>query len=291
MLQYYKRETLGIQKGLERLMNSGFLAGTGKLAIYPVDHGFEHGPLASFTSNMEAMDPLYHFELAQEVGFSAVAAPLGFLEQGQDFKESVPLILKLTSSTLFSSVLDQAETGTVDDAVRLGCIGVGLTIYPGSPYTLKMIERAKSVIAHAREKGLFTVLWCYPRGPELKGCETAVDVIAYAAHIGVLLGAHVIKVKLPVKPVILERHKDICVKDTSLADRVRLVVQACFDGRRMVVFSGGAFSSEQEMMEGVQAIIQGGGHGSIMGRNVFQRGRQDAVALSKQILDLYGAAK
>ncbi|MCY4414491.1 MAG: class I fructose-bisphosphate aldolase [Alphaproteobacteria bacterium] len=294
MLQFYKTEPLSVQKNLGTVLGHGVLAGTNKLVIYPVDHGFEHGPITSFSKNMEAMDPLYHFKLADETGMSALAAPVGFLSIAADvYCGRVPLILKLTNNTLFvpGGFLDQAETASVEDAVRLGCVGVGLTIYPGATTTLDMLERARAIIAEARENGLFTVVWCYPRGPEVLGKATAVDVIADAAHMAALLGAHIIKVKIPDQPVSLARHSNLGLKDATQRDRVKLVMQSAFNGKRLVIFSGGSFESEEAALDDVKAVIDGGGHGSIMGRNVFQRPWGESVELIKKVFALYQNAR
>src|SRR5690606_7529778 len=138
---------------------------------------------------------------------------------------------------------DQAITASVKDAVELGCVGVGMTIYPGSPKAHEQMEEAAKIVRKARARGLISVIWCYPRGGSLsKQGETAIDVCAYAAHMAALLGAHIIKVKLPTSHVeqleakeIYEKHK---IQVASLEDRVRHVVQSCFNGKRLVVFSG-----------------------------------------------------
>lgn len=283
-------EPILVREHLQKILSHGALAGTGKVIILPIDHGFEHGPLASFGSHMDAMDPLYHFRFAVETGVSALAAPVGFLAEGaEQFKGKVPLILKINSNNLLvpGDELNQAVTASVDDAVRLGCVGVGVTVYPGSPSTRSMIEHVRDVIAEARAKGLFTIVWCYPRGPELKGAEQAVDVLMYVTHIAALLGAHIIKVKLPNQGCALERHKNVPVDASTLEKQVALIVRSAFEGRRMVVFSGNHLDTHEAVKKGVKAIITGGGHGSIIGRNIFQRPWDEAVSLMQTIVEMY----
>jgi class I fructose-bisphosphate aldolase len=202
ILSHYESDNPGVKANLYRIMMHGNLAGTGKLLILPVDQGFEHGPDKSFAKNEESYDPLYHYKLAIDAGLSAYAAPLGMLEAGaSEFAGQVPTILKLNSSnSLYGKSLapDQAITSSVDDALRLGCSAVGMTIYPGSDKSLEMMEEAAEIIKEAKSKGLPTVIWSYPRGGNLsKEDETALDVCSYASHMAALLGAHIIKVKVP----------------------------------------------------------------------------------------------
>ena len=185
-----------------RMLMQGRLGGTGKMIILPVDQGFEHGPARSFAPNPAAYDPHYHYQLAIDAGLSAYAAPLGMIEAGADtFAGQIPTILKLNSSNSLvpgsAPFKDQAITGSVDDALRLGCAAIGFTIYPGSSEALEMFEEISEMREEAAAKGVATVIWSYPRGEDLtKAGETAIDVGAYAAQIAALLGAHIIKIKL-----------------------------------------------------------------------------------------------
>jgi class I fructose-bisphosphate aldolase len=135
ILSWYGSDNPGVLSNLARLMGSGRLAGTGKFVILPVDQGFEHGPARSFAPNPSGYDPRYHFELALAAGCNAYAAPLGFLEAGAaDFAGQIPLILKLNNSDSLTGGADPcpAITGSVDEALRLGCAAIGFTIYPAS---------------------------------------------------------------------------------------------------------------------------------------------------------------
>ena len=294
VLKNYEGESPAIRTNIARLFMHGRLAGTGHLVILPVDQGFEHGPGRSFHMNPDAYDPHYHYKLAVQSGVSAFAAPLGMLEAGVDaFSAQVPLILKMNSSNTLihkDSIPDQAMTATVQDALRLGCIGVGLTIYPGSDANLSMIQDIKEVIAEARSYGLMTVLWSYPRGRALsKEGETALDVVAYGAHMAALLGAHVIKVKLPSAHIELEANQKPYqnIPKSHVKDRVNHIVQSCFNGRRVVVFSGGEAKTVEEVLDESRAIYEGGGTGSIIGRNCFQRPYTEALGLLKAMQEIY----
>ena len=294
ILDKYESDNPGTKGNLARILMQGKLGGTGKLVILPVDQGFEHGPARSFAPNPAAYDPHYHFKLAIEAGLSAYAAPLGMIEAGADtFAGEIPTILKLNSSNSLATEKDQAVTGSVSDALRLGCAAIGFTIYPGSEYCFDQMEELRELAEEAKDAGLAVVTWSYPRGPMLdKAGETAVDICAYAAHMAALAGSHIIKVKPPTNVISLEAAKktyqsqDIDV--STMKARVRHVVQACFAGRRIVVFSGGeAKDSVDAILEEVRGLRDGGANGSIIGRNTFQRPQAEALKLLSSIIDIY----
>ena len=296
ILSWYESDNPGVRANLARILNHGYLAGTGKLVILPVDQGFEHGPARSFAPNPPGYNPLYHFELAIEAGCNAYAAPLGFIEAGAArYAGEIPLILKLNNhDLLYSSAAPiPAVTASVEAALRLGCAAIGYTIYPGSAERLEMYERLALLAEEAKSAGLAVVVWSYPRGSGLsKEGETAVDVVAYAAHIAAQLGAHMIKVKLPTEhieqPDAQKVYQKYDIPISTLADRVRHVVQSAFDGRRIVIFSGGAKKEDDEaVFEEVRAIRDGGGFGSIIGRNSFQRPREAALKFLNTIMRIY----
>lgn len=295
ILSWYGSDNPGTLTNLARLLNHGKLGGTGKMVILPVDQGFEHGPARSFAPNPPAYDPRYHFELAIEAGCNAYAAPLGFLEAGaRDFAGQIPLILKVNDHDVLLDEKDphQALTGSVADALRLGCVGIGFTIYPGSAHRIAMYEQIRAYAEEAKRFGLVVVIWSYPRGSGLsKQGETAVDVCGYAAHIAAQLGAHIIKVKLPSAHIEQEVARKVYEKEKikigTLADRVRHVVQCTFNGRRIVIFSGGPAEADDVVLEEVRAIRDGGGFGSIIGRNSFQRKRADALRLLDAVMKIY----
>ncbi|HLJ63309.1 MAG TPA: class I fructose-bisphosphate aldolase [Stellaceae bacterium] len=296
ILDFYESDNPGTKANLARILMQGRLGGTGKLVILPVDQGFEHGPARSFAPNPPAYDPHYHFALAIEAGLSAYAAPLGFLEAGAaSFAGAIPTILKVNSANSLARAKEdpsQAVTGSVKDALRLGCAAVGFTIYPGSDEAYTMMEEIAEIGREAKAHGLAVVIWSYPRGGTLtKEAETAMDVCAYAAHMAALLGAHIIKVKPPTeilaqdaaKKVYLERNIDI----KTPAARIRHVVRSCFNGRRIVVFSGGEAKGEAGIENEARAIRDGGGNGSIIGRNTFQRPRAEALKMLNSIIAIY----
>ena len=298
ILSFYSSENVGVKSNLARMMNHGALAGTGKLVILPVDQGFEHGPARSFAPNPPAYDPDYHFQLAIDAGCNAYAAPLGSLEVSADkFAGQVPLILKLNNSDTLAK-MDQpisAVTASVTDAVRLGCVAIGYTIYPGSGARNPMYEELRELVREAKDAGLPTVVWAYPRGAGLsKEGETAIDVVAYAAQISCQLGAHIVKVKPPKDFIEQAEAKKMFEKYAipykTMSDRVRHVIQSAMNGKRIVIFSGGEAKGTEEVLEEVRGIAAGGGFGSIMGRNAFQRPRAEALQLLSSVMEIFRKA-
>jgi class I fructose-bisphosphate aldolase len=296
ILSYYETDNAGVKANLCRMLMEGRLGGTGKMIILPVDQGFEHGPARSFAVNPAAYDPHYHYQLAIDAGLNAFASPLGMIEAGADtFAGQIPTILKVNSSNSLvpaSAPYNQAITASVDDALRLGCSAIGFTIYPGSSEGLEMFEEISEMREEAAAKGLPTVIWSYPRGEDLsKAGETAIDVGAYAAQIAALLGAHIIKIKLSTDHLEQGEAKKVYEKQkidiSTQAARVRHCMQAAFNGRRIVVFSGGAAKGTDAVYDDARAIRDGGGNGSIIGRNTFQRSREDALAMLAKLVDIY----
>ena len=291
ILDKYESDSPGTKANLARILTHGRLGGTGKMIILPVDQGFEHGPARSFAVNEPAYDPHYHYQLAIDAGLNAYAAPLGALEAGAGtFAGQIPTILKVNSSNSWATSINQAVTGTVDDALRLGCSAIGFTIYPGADDIFEMMEEIREMSAEAKSVGLATVIWSYPRGGKLsKEGELALDVGAYAAHMAALLGAHIIKVKLPTGHIEQkDAQKAYEGRDWSAqAARVRHVVQSCFNGRRLVVFSGGAAKGIDAVFQDARDIRDGGGNGSIIGRNTFQRPREEAIAMLDRLVRIY----
>ncbi len=293
ILSNYESDCPGTKTNLARILMHGKLGGTGKLVILPVDQGFEHGPARSFAKNPPGYDPHYHYQLALDAGLSAYAAPLGSLEAGADtFAGAVPLILKCNSSNSHATSKDQAVCGSVMDALRLGCVAVGFTIYPGADDQFEMMEEFQELAAEAKAVGLAVVLWSYPRGGDLsKDGESAIDVTAYAAHLAALLGAHIIKVKPPTDHIEQDEARKVYEAEgidvSTLTKRIEHVIQSAYNGRRIVVFSGGAAKGAEGVLNEIRQIRDGGGSGSIIGRNSFQRPKAEALELLDTVVKIY----
>lgn len=293
ILGQYEGMNAGSKASLARILMHGRLGGSGKLIILPVDQGFEHGPARSFAVNPAAYDPHYLFEIAIEAGLSAYAAPLGMIEAGvETFAGKIPTILKVNSANSWATSKDQAVTASVKEAKHLGCVGVGFTIYPGSDQCFAMIEEFRAISEEARAEGLVVVLWSYPRGGNLsKEGETALDVTAYAAHIAALLGAHIIKVKPPTAHIEQSEAREVYAKcaiaTEQLHERIQHIMQTTFNGKRLVVFSGGGTKGTDALLQEIRQLYAGGASGSIIGRNTFQRPRDEALQLLDSMINIY----
>ena len=296
ILSHYESDNPGTKTNIARILMHGKLGGTGKVLILPVDQGNEHGPARSFAPNPPAYDPHYHFQLAIEAGLSAYAAPLGFIEAGAgSYAGQIPLILKANSANSLSRLKEgatQAVTAGVKDALRLGASAIGFTIYPGSDAAYDMMEEIAEMGREAKANGLAVVIWSYPRGGNLsREGETAIDVCAYAAQLAAQLGAHIIKVKPPTAHIELDAAKKVYeaqkIDISTPAARIRHVVQSAFNGRRIVVFSGGEAKDLDGVLDEVRAVYAGGGNGSIIGRNTFQRPKADALDMLNKIIKIY----
>jgi len=295
ILDCYRSENPGVLTNLARMLNHGRLAGTGRMIILPVDQGFEHGPARSFAVNPPAYDPAYHFQLAIDAGLNAYASLLGFLEAtAAEFAGEIPLILKLNAHDLLHEENDPlgAQTASVSDALRLGCVAIGYTIYPGTAERRLQYEQLRELASEAKAAGLVVVVWTYPRGGGLsKEGETALDVIAYGAQIAALLGAHIIKVKMPSAhlelPDAKKIYEEMKIPLATAAERVRHVVQSALNGRRIVLFSGGPKEDDEALFAEAHAIRDGGGFGSIIGRNSFQREKTAALRLLNEMVRIY----
>ncbi len=293
ILSWYESDNPGTKTNLARILMTGKLAGTGKMVILPVDQGWEHGPARSFAPNPPAYDPHYFPQLAVDAGMNAYAAPLGQIEAAADsYAGSIPLILKMNSSNSHATTKDQAITASISDALRLGCTAVGFTIYPGSDQAFEMIEEIREITEEAKSVGLAVVLWSYPRGGDLsKDGETAIDVTAYAAHMAAQLGANIIKVKPPTDFIESKDARKVYdaqkIDISSLPARIAHVMESSFAGKRLVVFSGGAAKGTDAVYQEIRALRDGGANGSIIGRNSFQRSREDALELLSNVIKIY----
>lgn len=296
ILSWYGADNPGTLTNFARILNHGRIGGSGKMVILPVDQGFEHGPARSFAKNPDGYDPIYHVNLAIESGCNAYAAPLGSIEAiAREYAGEIPLILKINNS---DSLVNQKEnpisalTSSVEDALRLGCVGIGFTIYPGSTERKQMYEEIAEATRQAKRAGLVVVIWAYARGKDIsKDGETAIDVIAYSAQIACQLGAHIVKVKPTTSHIEQAEAKKVFdahgIKVDDMTARTRHLVESCFNGRRVVICSGGATKSTKEVLEECQGLAQGGAFGMIMGRNAFQRSKKEAIQLIHDVQDIF----
>jgi len=295
-------------KNLLDLYNHGRLAGTGYLSILPVDQGIEHSAGASFAKNIEYFDPENIVKLAVEGGCSAVASTLGVLGMvSKKYAAQIPFIVKINHNELltYPNKFDQVMFGSVQQAKDMGALGVGATIYFGSPESSRQIVEVSQAFAEAHRLGLFTVLWCYLRSSGFKkdgkDFHVSADLTGQANHLGVTIEADIIKQKLPENNggyLALGQESSYGKTDKRVyeqlttdnpIDLTRYQVANCYMGRIGLINSGGA-SGENDLQQAVMTAVvnkRAGGSGLICGRKAFQKSREEGVALLNAIQDVY----
>lgn len=297
-----------VQKNLLELYGHGRLKNTGYLSILPVDQGIEHSAGASFAKNPLYFDPENIVKLAIEGGCNAVASTFGVLAMtSSKYADKIPYIVKINHNELltYPNSHDQIMYGSVEQAYNLGAKGVGATIYFGSPESSRQITEVAEAFEIAHELGMFTVLWCYLRNPAFKSDKdyhVSADLTGQANHIGVTIGADIIKQKLPennggYKSLNMggssygkldERmYTELC-SDHPI-DLCRYQVANCYMGRIGLINSGGA-SGNNDVAEAIETAVinkRAGGSGLISGRKAFQKSMAEGVTLLNAIQDVY----
>ena len=295
-----------VLRSLAGLYNHGRLGGSGYVSILPVDQGIEHSGAASFAPNIDYFDPLKIVDLAIEGGCNAVATTFGVLGMAsRSHAHRIPFIAKLNHNELltYPNTFDQIMFGSVQQAYDLGAAGVGATIYFGSEESRRQIQEVADAFEEAHQLGMFTVLWCYLRNNDFKvdgvDYHAAADLTGQANHIGVTIGADIIKQKLPENnggfkaiPGLGKTHDlvyDELTTDHPI-DLCRWQVANCYMGRIGLINSGGASSGASDMAEAVKTAVinkRAGGQGLISGRKAFQRPMSEGVGLLNAIQDVY----
>lgn len=291
-------------RNLGLLFNTGRLAGTGYLSILPVDQGVEHSGGASFAPNPAYFDPEKIVQLAIEGGCNAVASTAGVLGAvARRYAHRIPFILKLNHNELlaYPNIYDQVLFSSVERAFDMGAVGVGATIYFGSPESRRQIVEISALFERAHDLGMFTVLWCYLRNPEFKRDQdyhAAADLTGQANHLGVTLQADIIKQKQPecnggYKAIDFGKTHESLYGELVPAHPIewtRYQVVNCYMGRAGLINSGGASGGEDDLAQAVRTAVinkRAGGTGLISGRKAFQKPMQDGVELLNAIQDVY----
>jgi class I fructose-bisphosphate aldolase len=293
-----------VLRNLAALFGHGRLGGTGYLSLLPVDQGIEHSGGSAFGPEPAYFDPEKIVQLAVEGGCNGVTSTLGVLGAvARRYAHRIPFILKLNHNELltYPNRYDQRRFADVEQAFDMGAVGVGATIYFGSEESARQIEEISAAFQAAHEMGMFTVLWCYLRNEAFKkggtDYHTAADLTGQANHLGVTLGADIIKQKLPTnnggfRAVGFGKTSDAVYERLSSdhpIDLTRYQVLNCYAGRAPLINSGGA-SGENDLQQAVRTAVinkRAGGAGLISGRKAFQRPLVDGVALLHAIQDVY----
>ncbi|MCY3560950.1 MAG: class I fructose-bisphosphate aldolase [bacterium] len=294
-----------VLRNLQALFDHGRLAGTGYVSILPVDQGVEHSGAASFAPNPGYFDPENIVRLAVEGGCNAVASTFGVLGAvSRRWAHRIPFIVKLNHNELLShpNSYDQVIFGSVEQAYELGAAGVGATVYFGSPQSRRQIVEISETFEEAHRLGMFCVLWCYLRSDAFKtggvDYHGAADLTGQANHLGVTIGADIIKQKLPENnggygAVGFGRTSPLLYSDLTSdhpIDLTRWQVVNCYMGRAGLINSGGASSGADDLAEAVRTAVinkRAGGTGLISGRKAFQRPMADGIELLGAIQDVY----
>jgi class I fructose-bisphosphate aldolase len=293
-----------VLRNMASMYNHGRLAGTGYLSILPVDQGIEHSAGASFAPNPEYFDPENIIKLAIEGGCNGVATTLGVLGSvARKYAHKIPFVLKFNHNEFLSypNSFDQIFFASIDQAFKMGCVGVGATIYFGSEESKRQIQEVGKAFEHAHRLGLFCILWCYMRNAAFKTKEadfhTAADLTGQANHLGVTLEADIIKQKLPetnggynaLKFGKTDKRVYTELTTDNPIDMTRYQVANCYMGRIGLINSGGA-SGENDIQQAVRTAVinkRAGGTGLISGRKAFQKPMPDGVKILNAIQDVY----
>jgi class I fructose-bisphosphate aldolase len=301
--------SISVLRNLQTTFNHGRLGGTGYLSILPVDQGIEHSAGASFAPNPDYFDPENIVKLAIEGGCNAVTSTLGVLGAvARKYAHQIPFVLKINHNELltYPNVADQKLFAGVKQAFDMGAVGVGATIYFGSPESGRQIEEISRSFAIAHELGMYTILWCYIRNPAFKTKEKdyhlSADLTGQANHLGTTIQADIIKQKLPENNggylALKMAGSDYGKTDPRIyseltsdhpIDLCRYQVLNCFAGRAGLINSGGA-SGKNDIAEAVKTAVinkRAGGMGLISGRKAFQKPLKDGVEILNAIQDVY----
>ncbi len=299
-----------VLRNLQLLFDSGRLAGTGYLNIFPVDQGIEHSAGASFAPNPAYFDPEAIVKMALEGGCNGVASTLGILGAvSRKYAHKVPFVLKINHNEFLSypNTYDQILFASVKQAFDMGAVGVGATVYFGSQESKRQIQEISHAFQQAHELGMFTILWCYLRNSAFKVGGTdyhaSADLTGQGNHLGVTIAADIIKQKLPTNN---GGYKAVSTKEKPFGktsdkvyselssdhpiDLCRYQVANCYMGRCGLINSGGESKGASDLKEAVETAIinkRAGGMGLISGRKAFQKPIKDGVELLNAIQDVY----
>lgn len=296
--------SIPVLRSLQTLFQHGRLRETGYLNLLPVDQGIEHSAGASFSVNPDYFDPENIFRLGIEGGVSGIASTLGVLGSlARKYAHHIPLILKINHNELltYPNKHDQVIFASVKQALDMGCVAVGATIYFGSPESDRQIVEISKCFEMAHQLGMATILWCYLRNPAFKTSEEdyheAADLTGQADHIGVTIEADIVKQKLPIcnggfKTLKFGKQTDAMYTKLSSdhpIDLVRYQVANGYMGRIGLINSGGP-SGDNDLAAAVETAVinkRGGGMGLISGRKAFQKSMKEGINLLHAIQDVY----
>ena len=293
-----------VLRSMEALFRAGRLGGTGYLSILPVDQGIEHSAGASFSPNPIYFDPENIVKLAVEAGCNGVASTLGVLSSvARKYAHKIPFVLKINHNELltYPNKHDQILFASVEQARDMGAVAVGATIYFGSEESGRQIQEISAAFDMAHSLGMATILWCYLRNSAFKTADKdyhlAADLTGQANHLGVTIGADIIKQKMAennggynalkfgkTSPAVYSK-----LSSDHPIDLTRYQVANCYMGRAGLINSGGA-SGGNDLADAFKTAVinkRAGGMGLIMGRKAFQRPMSEGVDIIHAVQDVY----
>ena len=299
-----------VLRNMQALFDTGRLSGSGYLSILPVDQGIEHTGGNSFAPNPIYFDPAQICELAIEGGCNGVASTFGVLGSiARSYAHKIPFILKLNHNELLSypNQYDQVPFTRIEDAYNMGCVGVGATVYWGSPESRRQLQEISKMFSQAHELGMVTILWCYVRNSDFKmngtNYEASADLTGQANHLGVTIEADIIKAKQPtINGGFKAMREQVDASYAKLDERIysdlmtdhpidmtRYQVVNSYMGRCGLINSGGS-SGDNDLHQAVRTAVinkRAGGMGLISGRKAFQKPMGEGVELLNAIQDVY----
>jgi class I fructose-bisphosphate aldolase len=280
ILNLYNNDSPKVKSNILRLLSHGGLAGSGKVSILTANCNLDKSPDISFGDNYPSYDPHYHFRLAIEGNFSAISAPIGFIEAGVDeFIGEIPYILHLKLS---SGEAHEDYSYLIKHALSLGCIGVEIAISAEYKEYIKLFRKLEYLIQLVKSEGMFAIV--SPKVSDEDSAEEAsLDYLAYLGNSICLMGAHILNMPYPTNKVMNSDVKSIYsyngLELGRLSDRLKHIIKSSFDGRKIVMFSKDSFSKYDELFENVGALHQAGAGGSIFAEDLYRRPKQEALEL------------
>ncbi len=266
----------------------------GTMMFLPIDQGLEHGP-RDFFVNPAAADPEFELRLSHAGNFTGIVYQIGIASKYMyQYAGKVPLVLKLNGKTEIPSDTQPLSPllAGVEDAVRLGALAVGYTLYVGSAMQTEDFKQFALVRKEAEAMGMPIIVWSYPRGEfvDAKGGKDSFYAIDYAARVAAEVGADVIKVNVPKVGLPQEKlgkmPKEYVQANSEMSqeDATRAVVHA--GGRSFMLFSGGEKESDADLVHKARLAMDAGATGLIFGRNMWQRPMEAALSMAHQMSDL-----
>lgn len=273
---------------------------SGTSLILPYDQFIEHDNRHADAGN-GSDDPDFIMNLAEKGEYNAVAIHYGVAKRNwSKLNGSVPLIIKINGKTSFPSQSNalSVHTSWVEDCVRMGAVGIGYTMYYGSPAQNEDLPQLASVREECDRFGMPLIVWAYPRGSavDAKGGKEGTYAIQSAVRMAMEMGATIVKANLPVAmseddfnneaipELFKEQEREILkLKDAYEQKKARaaLVVRAAQG--IPVLFSGGSKISDEDLLQNAAACLHAGAFGFIFGRNMWKRDTAKALEITKKL--------